>query len=96
MQIFRYNSSRFVKFTYFKLQELWVKGQVVYSLGSNKMVLLHSAQCTRGSRLCSCYTRTDARLLCTRLEIGQWPPISPDLSPVDYGIWEQLQERVYC
>ena len=25
----------------------------------------------------------------------QWPPNSPDLNPVDYEIWGQLQERVY-
>jgi len=25
----------------------------------------------------------------------QWPPNSPDLNPVDYAIWGQLQERVY-
>jgi len=24
-----------------------------------------------------------------------WPPISPDLNPVDYSIWSMLQERVY-
>jgi len=26
----------------------------------------------------------------------KWPPISPDLNPVDYNIWGILQERVYC
>ena len=26
----------------------------------------------------------------------QWPPNSPDLNPVDYAVWCQLQERVYC
>jgi len=24
-----------------------------------------------------------------------WPPNSPDLNPVDYSIWDLLQERVY-
>jgi len=24
-----------------------------------------------------------------------WPPNSPDLHPVDYGMWEILQEKVY-
>jgi len=24
-----------------------------------------------------------------------WPPISPDLNPVDYKIWGVIQERVY-
>ena len=24
-----------------------------------------------------------------------WPPNSPDLNPIDYGIWENLSERVY-
>ena len=24
-----------------------------------------------------------------------WPPNSPDLNPVDYGIWESLSEKVY-
>ena len=24
-----------------------------------------------------------------------WPPNSPDLNPVDYKIWDVLQERVY-
>ena len=28
--------------------------------------------------------------------LKSWPPNSPDLSPVDYGIWERLQEPVYC
>jgi len=25
----------------------------------------------------------------------QWPPNSPYLKPVDYAIWDKLQERVY-
>ena len=25
----------------------------------------------------------------------QWPPNSPDLSPVDYKIWAAMQQRVY-
>ena len=25
-----------------------------------------------------------------------WPPNSPDSNPVDYSIWDMLQERVYC
>ena len=25
-----------------------------------------------------------------------WPPNSPDLNPVDYSIWDMLQEKVYC
>lgn len=29
------------------------------------------------------------------LEPTDWPPNSPDLNPVDYGIWENLAERVY-
>ena len=24
-----------------------------------------------------------------------WPPNSPDLNPVDYGIWESLSQKVY-
>src|SRR6218665_1920192 len=24
-----------------------------------------------------------------------WPPNSPDLNPVDYGVWSVLQEKVY-
>jgi len=24
-----------------------------------------------------------------------WPPSSPDLNPVDYAVWEIMQERVY-
>jgi len=24
-----------------------------------------------------------------------WPPNSPDLNPVDYSIWQIMQERVY-
>ena len=24
-----------------------------------------------------------------------WPPNSPDLNPVNYGIWESLLEKVY-
>ena len=29
------------------------------------------------------------------LKPSDWPPNSPDLNPVDYGIWENLAERVY-
>ena len=29
------------------------------------------------------------------LQPKDWPPNSPDLNPVDYGIWENLSERVY-
>jgi len=25
----------------------------------------------------------------------QWPPNSPDMNPVDYKIWAEMQERVY-
>jgi len=25
----------------------------------------------------------------------QWPPNSPDLKPVDYAVWDKLQERIY-
>ena len=30
-----------------------------------------------------------------RILIKVWPANSPDLNPVDYCIWEKLQERVY-
>ena len=29
------------------------------------------------------------------LQPKDWPPNSPDLNPIDYGIWENLLERVY-
>ena len=25
----------------------------------------------------------------------EWPPMSPDLNPMDYGIWPALRELVY-
>ena len=30
-----------------------------------------------------------------RILIKVWPANSPNLNPVDYRIWEKLQERVY-
>ena len=27
--------------------------------------------------------------------VGQWPPNSPDMNPVDHKIWAVMQERVY-
>ena len=29
------------------------------------------------------------------IEPNLWPPNSPDLNPVDYGIWGVMQEKVY-
>ena len=29
------------------------------------------------------------------LEPHHWPPSSPDLNPVDFGIWELLEQNVY-
>jgi len=30
------------------------------------------------------------------IEPSVWPPISPDLNPVDYAVWVALQQSVYC
>ena len=27
---------------------------------------------------------------------NEWPPMSPDLNPMDYAIWPALRELVYC
>ena len=29
------------------------------------------------------------------LEPHDWPPSSPDLNPVDFGIWELVEQNVY-
>ena len=29
------------------------------------------------------------------IEPENWPPNSPDLNPVDYAVWEALQQMVY-
>ena len=29
------------------------------------------------------------------ISLLQWPPNSPDLKPVDYAIWGNLQERIH-
>ena len=30
------------------------------------------------------------------IEPSVWPPISPDLNPVDYAVWGALQQSAYC
>ena len=36
--------------------------------------------------------RETSEFICPQM----WPPNSPDSNPVDYSIWDMLQERVYC
>ena len=64
----------------------------------------------RSPTMISCFNRTARRLIersqlpssCSVLrtmpkfiEPSVWPPISPDLNPVDYAVWGALQQSVY-
>lgn len=71
-------------------RELLPACEVLYPLGDYILVIdgatSHSAKKTQQ------YLQTYAPRF---LPANRWPPTSPDLNPLDYYVWDALQEKVY-
>jgi len=61
-------------------------------LTSEQYVVITGGHCSRMERQ---RTPPGPRWIINFIEPHIWPPNSPDVNPVDYAIWDALQQRVY-